>query len=164
MKKAIRVEKIKTIIRATGTASPKEIQGLLRREGIEATQGRISNDIKEIRHDAGRWMSDTMRLSWQVKLRELYEFMANDLTQLRALRDRLIQDESVDLVKKAGKIAFMDQTIGQMIERLVNFQDDKILYSQLIEDIDQRWPEDIEQKIKGIHSEETNHQEATATQ
>ena len=150
---------VKHIIEITGTASPKEIHTILSEQhGIKVDYQTVYQDVSYLRESSNRWLSDTLKTSWNIKLVEVYTKLNEDINQLRELKNELVASD-MPVEKKLGKVAFADRIITEQYQFLSDFMGGKAIYTKLKEYIENVDIEKTKQEIKeytGIENTKRN--------
>ena len=125
---------IRQIIQLTGECAPKELRRILSDDlQIHVSYQTVIRDIATIREHDSRWLSDTLKTSWNATLFEIYGKKKKALHQLAELRDAVVDDPSIAPKDKLGKIAFANKIINEMEQGLSDFMESKSLYAQVNE-------------------------------
>ena len=141
---------VRGIMEMTGMTSPKEIQTILANEhNINVTYQTVHGDVTYLREQSNRWLSDTLRTSWNIKLFEVYRKQNFDIQQLRDLKDELAKSD-MPVEKKIGKVAFADRIITEQLQFLSDFMTSKGFFVKLKEYIETHDTEKVEEAKKVI--------------
>ena len=148
---------IRHIIEMTGISSPKEIHAILRDEhNTKVDYQTVYQDLVYIREHASRWLSDTLKTSWNVKLFAVYKSLNEDIKQLRDLKNELATNRDIPIEKKLGKVAFADRIITEQCQFLSEFMGSKALYSKLREYLERGDIDKLKESITNYEEPEKN--------